>query len=33
LQLTGRAWGEAALFRAGAAYERLTPWSAQAPRG
>ncbi|HJR58497.1 MAG TPA: Asp-tRNA(Asn)/Glu-tRNA(Gln) amidotransferase subunit GatA [Vicinamibacterales bacterium] len=32
LQLTGRAWDEATLFRAGAAYERLTPWSAQAPR-
>jgi aspartyl-tRNA(Asn)/glutamyl-tRNA(Gln) amidotransferase subunit A len=33
LQLTGRAWDEATLFRAAAAYEGLTPWSAQAPRG
>lgn len=33
LQLTGRAWEEATLFRAAGAYERLTPWSAQAPRG
>jgi aspartyl-tRNA(Asn)/glutamyl-tRNA(Gln) amidotransferase subunit A len=31
LQLTAAAWGEATLFRAAAAYERLTPWSAQAP--
>jgi aspartyl-tRNA(Asn)/glutamyl-tRNA(Gln) amidotransferase subunit A len=33
VQLTGRAWDEATLFRAAAAYERLTPWSAQVPRG
>ena len=33
LQLTGRAWDEATLFRAAANYERLTPWSARAPRG
>jgi aspartyl-tRNA(Asn)/glutamyl-tRNA(Gln) amidotransferase subunit A len=33
LQLTGRAWNEATLFRASACYERLTPWSAQAPPG
>ncbi|MBA2301778.1 MAG: Asp-tRNA(Asn)/Glu-tRNA(Gln) amidotransferase subunit GatA, partial [Acidobacteria bacterium] len=26
LQLTGRAWEERTLFRAAAAYERLTPW-------
>ena len=31
LQLTGRAWAEATLFRVGAAYERLTPWSGMAP--
>ncbi len=33
LQFTGRAWDEATLFRAAANYERLTPWSARAPRG
>jgi aspartyl-tRNA(Asn)/glutamyl-tRNA(Gln) amidotransferase subunit A len=31
LQLTGPAWCESRLIRAGAAYERLTPWSARAP--
>jgi aspartyl-tRNA(Asn)/glutamyl-tRNA(Gln) amidotransferase subunit A len=31
LQLTGRAWEERTIFRAAAAYERLTPWSAAAP--
>jgi len=31
LQLTGRAWEEATLFRAAAAYERLTPWTGQMP--
>ena len=31
LQLTGRAWEEATLFRAAAAYERLTNWSALPP--
>jgi aspartyl-tRNA(Asn)/glutamyl-tRNA(Gln) amidotransferase subunit A len=31
LQLTARAWGEPTLFRAAAAYERLTPWTRQAP--
>jgi aspartyl-tRNA(Asn)/glutamyl-tRNA(Gln) amidotransferase subunit A len=31
LQLTGRAWAEATLFRAAAAYERLTPWTGQMP--
>ena len=33
LQLTGPAWGEATLFRAAAAYERLTPWSGMVPPG
>jgi len=33
LQLTGRAWDEATLFRAAAGYERLTPWWAQSPGG
>jgi aspartyl-tRNA(Asn)/glutamyl-tRNA(Gln) amidotransferase subunit A len=33
LQLTARAWDESTLFRAAGAYERLTPWSAQAPPG
>jgi aspartyl-tRNA(Asn)/glutamyl-tRNA(Gln) amidotransferase subunit A len=31
LQLTGPAWAERVLFQAAAAYERLTPWSAQVP--
>ena len=31
LQLTAPAWAEPTLFRAAAAYERLTPWSAQVP--
>ena len=31
LQLTGRAFEERILFRAAAAYERLTPWSTQVP--
>lgn len=31
LQLTGRAWEEATLFRAAAAYERLTDWWAVQP--
>jgi aspartyl-tRNA(Asn)/glutamyl-tRNA(Gln) amidotransferase subunit A len=31
LQLMGRAWAEATLFRAAAAYERLTPWTGQMP--
>lgn len=33
LQLTGRAWEESSLLRAGAACEALTPWSARAPLG
>jgi aspartyl-tRNA(Asn)/glutamyl-tRNA(Gln) amidotransferase subunit A len=31
LQLTGPAWGESRLMRAGAAFERLTPWSGLVP--
>jgi aspartyl-tRNA(Asn)/glutamyl-tRNA(Gln) amidotransferase subunit A len=31
LQLTGPAWCESRLMRTGAAYERLTPWSARTP--
>jgi aspartyl-tRNA(Asn)/glutamyl-tRNA(Gln) amidotransferase subunit A len=31
LQLTGRAWDEATLFRLGEAYERDTDWAAHAP--
>jgi aspartyl-tRNA(Asn)/glutamyl-tRNA(Gln) amidotransferase subunit A len=31
LQFTAAAWGEGTLFRAAAAYERLTPWSGMAP--
>jgi aspartyl-tRNA(Asn)/glutamyl-tRNA(Gln) amidotransferase subunit A len=33
LQLTGSAWNESGLFAAAASYERLTPWSSQAPHG
>jgi aspartyl-tRNA(Asn)/glutamyl-tRNA(Gln) amidotransferase subunit A len=32
LQVMGRPWDEATLFRAAAAYTRVTPWSAMRPR-
>jgi aspartyl-tRNA(Asn)/glutamyl-tRNA(Gln) amidotransferase subunit A len=32
LQFTGRPWEEATLFRAGDAYERVTPWATRTPQ-